>query len=242
MGTGVSWREALQDIVFERTCAGCGEPLGDGEPGQLCWDCRAGLPVVALPYCRRCGDPAPGLEAGDCDCADCAARPPAYDWARSAMKYDGLAKRAVVDFKYHAALWMEGEMADWLVALWGTCPEDRREATAVVPVPMHWARRRLREYNQAALLARALAKRTGIPYRGRWLARRRATPTQTRLTARERAKNVAGAFAARRRLDGERVVLVDDVMTTGATLDACAKVLKGAGAAWVGALTVARGG
>lgn len=237
------WRAVLADLLFSRNCEGCGRPL-DCEPGAYCWECRAELPAVTVPYCRRCGDPAPGEASGDYDCAACTERAPAFDWARSAMHYRGAVQRAVRDFKYHGALWLQEEFAGWLEALWGTCPEDRRAATAVVPVPMHRRRMRARGYNQARLLAEAFARRAGLPCRPRWLARVRATPTQTRLTARGRAENVRGCFAAgwRAPLEGARVVLVDDVMTTGATLDECAKTLKRAGAAWVAALTVARGG
>jgi ComF family protein len=160
------------------------------------------------------------------------------------MHYRGLAQRAVRDFKYHGALWLQGEFAGWLEALWNTCPEDVRLATAIVPVPMHARRLRTRGYNQARLIAEGLSRRVGVPCRARWLKRVRATPTQTRLTARGRAENVRGCFAVGRwaPLKGARVVLVDDVMTTGATLGECAKTLKRAGAAWVAALTVARGG
>lgn len=237
------WGEVLADVLFSRNCAGCGRPMDD-EPGAYCWECRAELPAVAVPYCRRCGDPAAGEASGDYDCAACARKEPAFDWARSAMHYRGAVQRAVRDFKYHAALWMQEEFAEWLAALWGTCPEDRRGATAVVPVPMHWRRLRTRGYNQARLVAESFARRVGLPCRARWLRRARPTPTQTRLSARGRAENVRGCFETGRwaPLEGARVVLVDDVMTTGATLDECARTLKRAGAAWVAALTVARGG
>lgn len=240
---GQSWRGAVLDLLFERTCEGCGKALTEDEPGQYCWDCRAELPLARRPWCELCGDPVAGETGGEFLCGACAEGGRGFDWARSAMRYRGAAKRAVRAFKYHSALWLEGELATWLEAAWASAPEQRREAAALVPVPMHWTRQRAREYNQAELLARALAKRVGVPCRTGWLRRSGFTPTQTHLTARQRAENVRGRFrAGGRGLAGAGVVLVDDVMTTGATLSECAKALKAAGAAWVGAVTVARGG
>ena len=239
------WQTAL-GLLYSRQCAGCGAELEEGE-GDLCWDCRAGLPVVQAPFCSICGDPVAGETGGlEHVCSACARRRPAFEWARSAMRYDGLARVFVRGLKYRKQIWMAEEMGWWLEALWGTCPEDRRRVEAIVAVPLFYPKYRARDYNQAALLAEAMSRRTGIPFRRTWLKRTRHTGTQTRLGAAARRRNVAGGFAvprwARRSVEGKHVAVVDDVMTTGATLGACAEALLKGGAASVVAVSVARGG
>ena len=230
------------DLLFSRTCEGCGVAMGE-EPGLLCWDCRADVKVVQVPFCERCGDPVAGAASGPFECAGCRKMEPSFDWARSAVRYDGVAKTCLRRFKYNAGVWLLDDLGDWLEALWRTCPDSAREADVVTCVPLYPKRERERGYNQAALLGHRLARRVGIPFRGGLLCRRRPTPTQTRLTAAQRVHNVKGVFSVPwpRRVAGVRVVLVDDVMTTGATVNECARALKEAGAASVMVLTVARG-
>lgn len=159
------------------------------------------------------------------------------------VRYDGVAKACIRRFKYNAGIWLQEELVGWLMALWRTCPESVRAADAVAGVPLYPKRERERGYNQAALLGEALARRVGIPFRHRLLGRQRATATQTHLTAAQRVHNVRGVFSVpwAGRVRGARIVLVDDVMTTGATVNECARTLKAAGAASVMVLTVARG-
>ena len=233
---------ALLDMLFSRTCEGCAAAMA-GEAGSLCWDCRSQIKVVRLPFCERCGDPVPGEVSGPFDCAWCRKTQPAFDWARSAVRFDGVVRDCLHRFKYNAGIWLLDDLTDWLVALWKTCPADAHAADVVTGVPLYPRRERERGYNQSALLASRLARRVGIPFRHRVLHRHRPTATQTRLTAAQRVHNVKGVFSVPwpRRVAGARIVLVDDVMTTGATANECARVLKAAGAAAVMVLTVARG-
>ena len=233
---------ALLDMLFSRSCEGCGAAMAD-DPGCLCWDCRASVKPVQVPFCERCGDPVAGAVVGPFECAGCRKRQPAFDWARSAIRYDGVAKACLRRFKYNAGIWMLDDLVGWLAALWRTCPDSIRAADFIACVPLHPTRERERGYNQAALLGDRLARCMGIPFRGSLLWRRKATATQTHLTAAQRVHNVRGVFTVPwpRPVRGARIVLVDDVMTTGATVGECARALKAAGAESVMVLTVARG-
>jgi ComF family protein len=233
---------ALLDMLFSRTCEGCGLSMAE-EPGSLCWDCRAEIKTVQVPFCERCGDPVAGAVSGPFECAWCHKTGPAFEWARSAVRYDGVAKACLRRFKYNAGVWLLDDLADWLFALWRVCPESIRAADFITCVPLHPKRERERGYNQAALLGGRLAKRVGIPFRGRLLWRRKPTETQTHLTAAQRVHNVRGVFTVpwAQRVRGANIVLVDDVMTTGATVNECSRALQAADAASVMVLTVARG-
>jgi len=213
------------------------------EAGSLCWDCRATVKVVQLPFCERCGDPVAGAVTGLFECAGCRKINPSFDWARSAVRYEDVAKACLRRFKYNEGMWLLDDLADWLWALWQACPPSVQTANVVTCVPLHPKRERERGYNQAALLGRCLATHIGIPFQERLLWRTRATPTQTHLTVAQRAHNVKGVFTVPwpGRVRGARVLLVDDVMTTGATVNECARALKAAHADSVMVLTVARG-
>ena len=210
---------------------------------MLCWDCQAGLQWVQLPFCNCCGDPVAGMISDAYDCTWCRKITPSFAWARSAVRYSGMAKTCLRRFKYDHALWMQPVLVDWLVALWKTCPPEVAQADVITPVPLYGRRQRERGFNQSALLAAGLAKRMGIRFRSNLLCRFRKSGTQTRLTAAQRLHNVRGVFSVPwpHRVRGQRVVLVDDVMTTGATVNECARTLRAAGAASVMVLTVARG-
>jgi ComF family protein len=238
----VSMSRALLDMLFSRTCEGCGAAMAE-DAGSLCWDCRAEVKAVQVPFCERCGDPVAGSVSGPFECAWCVKTQPAFEWARSAVRYDGVAKACLRRFKYNAGAWLLDDLTDWLVALWRVCPATVREADMATCVPLYPKRERERGYNQSALLGERLARRIGIPFRGRLLWRRRSTASQTRLTAAQRVHNVKGVFSVpwSRSVRGARILLVDDVMTTGATVNECARALKDAGAASVMVLTVARG-
>ncbi len=238
----MSW--ALLDMLFSRVCEECGAVLAEDEPGSLCWDCRARVRFVQVPFCERCGDPVPGTIGGPYECAGCRGLRPAFDWARSAVRYEGPAKACIRRFKYQAGIWLQEELVGWLAALWRTCPAEVRSVDFVAGIPLYPRRERERGYNQAALLAEGLAEQVGIPFRRGLLGRTKPTATQTHLTAVQRVHNVKGVFSVRRPGDvrGARIALVDDVMTTGATANECARALKAAGAAAVMVLTVARGG
>jgi len=233
---------AILDMLFSRSCEECGTPMTE-EPGALCWDCQTLIKLVQVPFCERCGDPFPGLISDVFECAWCRKTTPAFDWARSAVRYTDLAQTCLRRFKYHAGLWLMDTLVDWLAALWRGCPQEVRQADFITAVPLYPRRQRERGYNQAALLAQGLAGRVGIPFQGDVLRRWRPTPSQTRLTAAQRVHNVRGVFSvpSPHRVRGGRIVVVDDVMTTGATVNECARMLRAAGAAAVMVVTVARG-
>ena len=165
-----------------------------------------------------------------------------FSKARSAIRYAGPARRVLQQFKYEQAIWLKADLGDLLEAIF-LAEMGTQSFDLIVPVPLFAGRLRSRTYNQAALLAKELARRTDIPFMDHVLLRERDTVTQTELNAREREANVAGAFVVNKAswVRGRRILIVDDVMTTGATLNVCAHMLMDAGAADVQAVTVARG-
>lgn len=231
---------AWLDWLFPRFCAGCGGDVA--EPNRhLCWDCRATAAYIQPPYCARCGDPVAGRVDRPFLCTLCAERDGGFDIARSVVRHEGAVAQAIRDLKYNGHLWLVPDLTDLLEA--GVRTHFPPGAFDLVSwVPLHPARRRERGFNQAAELARALAMRLGLPA-APTAVRVRPTATQTRLTLAERAANVRDAFRPVRagRWRGARVLLVDDVMTTGATAHACARTLREGGAAAVGVITVTRG-
>ena len=231
----------LLDLVWPRSCEICRKPAG-AAARYLCWDCLSRLPVIEAPYCSRCGDPVEGAITRDYVCSLCVDKNPAFDHARSALRFKGGIKDALHRFKYSHATYLGQDLATLLHACVRThYGEERFDAVAFVP--LHPVKERARTYNQARLLAGHLARRMEVPLAGGCLMRVRETGTQTHLNMRERAKNVAGAFQARHPgwIEGRNFLLVDDVMTTGATVHEVAKVLKQAGSGRVCVATVARG-
>ncbi len=228
-------------LLFPRVCAVCGGAC-DRAAGHLCWECFRSLPLVSGACCERCGLPVETAGRGGFVCSRCRQDPPAFDRARVAGRFRGSLRRLAHRFKYERALWL----ADDLAELAHGCLLARFEAAAVdvvVPVPLFRTRARARGYNQAALLARGIARRLERPFAPQALARVRDTGTQTRLTAAARRLNVHGAFAvaAPGWVAGRTVLLIDDVMTTGATFHEAARALKTAGAWRVWAVAAARG-
>ncbi len=236
------WLTAPMNLLYPQVCGGCGRPLT--EPGiTVCWDCHSALHLLAPPFCFRCGEPVHGQVDHDYVCHVCSRRPPRYRQARAAIHYNESGKNLITRFKYSHALWLENWLAGLLTAALEARFADRTFDT-ICPVPLHPVKQRERGYNQSVLLASALSRRAGIPLTpGGALRRIRRTPSQTRLTAGQRMANVRGAFAVTRPavFAGKRVLLVDDVMTTGATVGTCARVLLTHGAVSVDVLTVARG-
>lgn len=189
------------------------------------------LPQWAPPWCNRCGIPA---AVGDCQCDQL---PPHIDRVRSIASFDGWLREAIVAFKYSGE-WarcdhLAGRLHDVAADIWST------EVDGIVPVPLHRRRERSRGFNQAEMLANRIGQSLGTPVFS-ILRRTRDTPQQVGLDADTRKINVEGAFASIRDVNGLRLVLVDDVLTTGSTLDACAAELRAGGATSVSALTLAR--
>ncbi|MEQ9332087.1 ComF family protein [Thalassobaculum sp.] len=227
------------DALLPPRCATCDEPVD--RPGSLCLQCWSGLTFVTRPLCAVCGDPFETAPPGEPVCGDCLAGPPPWGRGRSALRYDDASRPLVLGFKHGDRLHLASLLAGWMRAAGAELMAD---ADVIVPVPLHRWRLLARRYNQAAVLAHALGRATGIPVSDRALQRVKRTPSQGRLTRSQRARNVQGAFrvAASRRTEvaGRRVLLVDDVLTSGATAGACARVLLRAGVEAVDLLTLAR--
>jgi ComF family protein len=237
----MSLGSTLLDLVYPRSCAGCGGAIKD-EAGHICWDCLAEMKVIGEPFCTICGDPIHGKVEHKYACAWCLDHRPHFDLARSVVRYRGVAQVVVQALKYAKMTCLTQDLVSLLSAGMRSYYLTER-IDAVTFVPLHARRERERSYNQAKLLAKGLAEAFELPLLPKSLRRIKPTPTQTDLSASERRKNVNGAFTSEdgRWLKGRNLLLVDDVMTTGATVDECAKVLKKAGAARVCVITVARG-
>jgi len=218
---------ALLDLVFPPSCAACGEPAEE----PFCATCAEAVDPVP-PGCARCGEPGP-----DALCGSCRANPPAFDAVRAGGLLGGPLADAVHAFKYENRPALARPLGAWLAKRAPLAP-----GVAIVSVPLARGRRIERGYDQASLLADALARAAGARERRVRAALRRVreTPAQVGRTRAERARNVAGAFEARPVVAGKEVVLVDDVVTTGATADAAADALRRAGARSVEVVALAR--
>jgi ComF family protein len=242
LGRKLEWAARLVlDGLLPPRCPSCGA-LVHG-PQRLCADCFGRLTFIGDPACLRCGLPfETNGEAGRLRlCATCLAHPPAFARARAALTYDEPARRLLLPFK-HAD---RTELAGLLAMLMRRAGLSLlAEADLLVPVPLHRHRLVQRRYNQSALLAGRLAALAARPWAADALRRSRATAPLGALSAAERRRAVAGAFtvtpSALPRLRGQRILLIDDVLTSGATASACAEVLIAAGAASVDVLVVAR--
>jgi ComF family protein len=235
-----AWAVAALDLVFPARCPVCEATLGAGRRDPLCGACWSGIARIEAPICARCGLPRFVFEptAGETGpCPACVQTPTAFDWARAAARYEGPLREAVHRFKFGHRVALARPLAALLLE---QCGAAVPAGAVIVPVPLARDRERERGFNQAALLAERLARALHARWRPRWLARARATAPQTVLDATERRANVRGAFVASTSAAGADVVLVDDVLTTGATAAECARALRAAGARSVGVLTVAR--
>ncbi len=231
-------RIALNALLPPR-CLACG--AGVAATGSLCAACWGDLTFLAPPHCAACGFPFDYDLGAGALCAACSREPPAYDRARAVLRYDETSRGLLLRFKHGDRTEGAPAYGQWLSRAGAELVES---AEAILPVPLHRWRLFSRRYNQSALLAQALGRASGLPVLPDALRRTRNTPSQGRLSIAARRRNVSGAFAvpsqARARLEGRRVLLVDDVLTTGATVEACARSLKRAGAAGVDVLTLAR--
>jgi ComF family protein len=236
-----AWHHAARlalDVALPTLCVACREPVaGDG----VCAACWAKLSFIAPPYCPRLGipfvyDPGPDLLS-----MEAIANPPAYARARAAVRYDDVARTLVHGLKYQDRTDLAPAMGRWMAR---AGRELLAEADALVPVPLHWRRGWSRRYNQSGALARVIERQSGVKLVSEVLRRVRPTEQQIGLSRPQRASNVQGAFkvASRRQseIHGRRVILIDDVLTSGATADACARALLRAKAASVDVLVFAR--
>lgn len=230
----------IRSLLFPARCPGCAGAAPEHPAATpLCAACQAQLPWMQAPGCARCGVSLPG--AGARICLACLRNPPAFDGAVSVWRYEGVAQEMVQALKYRGMLSLAPYLAREMARV--LCGRLGEAAHAVTAVPLHPTRLRERTFNQADALARRLADELGLPYRPDLLRRRRHTHAQPGLSREERFRNVRDAFHAEPdpSLQAARVLLVDDVLTTGATAEACAWALKRAGAAHVTVVTLARG-
>jgi len=238
-----SWVRSAVDLVFPRNCQICTTALEESEHGVICAACLGTVKWIEPPFCRQCASPFAGAVTGEMwHCGYCQDLHFQFSQAVAATRAEGVVRDAIHRLKYNREMYYATHLQAWLLAAaqrW----IDWRAWDGIVPVPLHPRKHREREFNQATVLAEALGAAVNRPVWPTALRRVKDTATQTKLHAKERTQNLRGAFVARRAdsVAGKRVVLVDDVFTTGATLDGCAKVLRVAGAVDVLALTVARG-
>lgn len=231
---------AVVDLVLPHRCALCGHVLGPDR--GLCGACWAELRFIAEPYCSCCGRPRLEDDTPVDPCVRCRNDPPLLRRTRAALAYDDASRRLVIAFKHHGRLSLRPLLLRWLRRAAAELVDD---VDLVTPVPLHRGRLLRRGYNQAALLAAGIVDAAPPVYVPDLLVRTRATRSQQGLGARARLDNITQrAFAVHPAhaalIRGRRVLLVDDVLTTGATLDACAHVLRAGGADAVDALCVAR--
>lgn len=237
-----SYLEAGLALLYPEVCQLCEQERATPEEGFVGRKCWTGVRFIKPPFCDRCGLPYEGDITTSFVCANCRDMELHFSSARSAVAAKGVTLEVIHRFKYQRALWFEPFLVDLLVR--AAAPVLRAaEWDLVVPVPLHPTKQREREFNQAELIAVGLARALNLPWRTDLLRRKAATRTQTLLSKVQRANNVRHAFAPhpRVKLNGARVILVDDVLTTGATTSACARVLRAAGAGEVCVWTVARG-
>jgi ComF family protein len=240
-GLKPSWRSGFISLLFPEKCPFCltlSNSQGQEIPG-LCPACEKDIQWLVPPYCPGCGRPFPKGSTSHL-CSDCLQRKLAYDWGRAAAKYQGVLAQAIQRFKYHGEINLAGPLG-WL---WNRIQFEDHSFEAIIPVPLHPARLRERGFNQALLLGKILGKIHNKPVLPRALRRIINTIPQVQLDHSEREKNVRGAFAVRNQQEimDKALLLVDDVFTTGATVNECARVLKKSGAGEVIILTLARVG
>lgn len=231
--------EALVSLFYPPICTICAADVGPSE--YLCGDCHAKVPRIVPPFCETCSEPFPGAITDRFACANCAHRKLHFETAVAVYRSRGIVRQIVHDFKYNRQIHLRHVVARWLADALDDVRLRGRRFDRLVPVPLHPARRRERGFNQADLLAELLSQRTSIPLQP-VLERIRYTKTQTAFDRAERMENLRNAFRLRKNaaVQGYRVLLIDDVLTTGSTLSECARVLKVAGALSVHAATAAR--
>jgi ComF family protein len=231
---------AFLSLLYPACCEACGAPVE--HPRYLCDGCAAEAVRIEAPFCRVCSEPFQGAIAGPFTCANCADRHFHFTCAVARYRSEGVVRELIHRFKYWREFQLRHPLACWAAE---ALEDDRireRPIDALAPVPLFIARQRHREFNQAAVIARLVGERAGIAVSD-CLVRTRNTTSQLTYDRKGRMENLRNAFKMRHSVEvrGRHLVLVDDVLTTGSTLDECARVLLSGGAASVRAITVARG-
>ena len=230
---------AVASLFYPPLCVICSENVGHEK--YLCAACEEKAPRIRPPFCDKCSEQFDGAISGNFSCANCAHRRLYFDAAVSCYRSRGIVRHLVHQFKYGRQFHLRHPLADWLgETLHDPRLRDRR-FDMIVPVPLHPARERERGFNQAQVLAELLMRKTSVPVRTA-LERIRYTTTQTAFDRAERMENLRDAFRLRASVNVQdlRVLLIDDILTTGSTLSECARVLRKAGAFSVHAATAAR--
>ena len=235
------WWHALVDFFFPPRCPFCGENRQDQAPAEVCSSCFRQIRKTAHPRCPRCGMGFTSDFGEDHLCSDCLTGPGYFTKARALVHYEGIMPEIISRFKYRGDTRLAKSLGD-LLAGYEDADFSFRDYLLVVPVPLHPRRLRRRGFNQSLLLARRLSRRYSLPLDFTALRRIRPTAPQTELSAAERRKNIRDAFAVFpvQAVTEKAILLIDDVFTTGATVEECAKVLLKAGANRVDVLTLAR--
>lgn len=228
----------ILDLVYPRFCFGCQRPIPAEIDGFLCPDCISRLDIIRPPCCIICGRP---ISAGDGDrCRDCSNSSYYFTRGFTAVLYQGLVKDCIHRFKYDSCTYLRYNLARLLIDF-SRAHIDASRIEVITPVPLHWRKLRDRGFNQAAMLGKALAVELGKRYIGNVLTRPRPAQAQVKLSRQERMNNIRGVFAMRKPagIQGKHILLIDDVFTTGATLNECSRILLAGGAAEVWVFAVA---
>ncbi len=228
----------LVDFILPPRCLICGKVIGSDS--SLCADCFSKVNFISKPYCAHCGRPLSDVRNNELCCTACLKSKSPFRLCRSAVAYDSFSKKLILDFKFTDRLENKYLLSRWLFM----AGEDiwKQNIDLIIPVPLHYSRLFKRKYNQSAVLAKELSKLSRIPADYKSLKKIKHTLPQIQCDGKQRIKNVRNAFEITlpENIKGKRIVLIDDVYTTGATLKECAKALKKQGAKSVDALTVAR--
>ena len=231
MAKGSHIFHSMLNWVLPERCPCCGIITAAG--GPFCMECWQKLEFLGPPWCRGCAAPFVFDRGADAYCAACIANPPRHDGIRAAVKYDDLSAQVALRLKYGGKIGLARVIAHQLLR---HVPEEK-DQLIITPVPLHWTRIWSRSFNQSALIGKQLAALTGIAFVPDLLVRHKRTPSMRGLDPKRRRKAVASAFALHPKykgtLEGRKIILIDDVLTTGATSDGCVAVLKRGGAKWV---------
>ena len=233
--------QRLAHFLFPITCSGCGKALGHDDHYRVCTSCLKEVKFIEGLFCKKCGIP---LQDGGAHCWYCRKNPKVhYELIRSVTEYTGVIKDLLIKLKFHNKDFLERFIGRLLITGIDKYPElSEQNVDYIVPVPLHWAKKIKRGYNQAELLARPVSEYLKKPLMLKWLKRGRFTKAQFHLKREDRIKNLENSFTAElpKTYKGARILLVDDICTTGTTIEQCALALKRAGSGKIYALTVAR--